>query len=1011
MFGRAAPKLRQAVATLAVFLLLSLAAVTSQGHAQGIFGQPGSGGGIFGGGGFGAIFGGARQVLQGIFGGRPAPTLGGARLYLSPGGPVPTPNPILPPPLPNAANLVKVWLEWDALTVGPDQDVAAGPNDPFWQVPNQDGKTHEEIVGGQDCDCSPPSDPTPTPLGPTPTPSQCRLKPVDIKHVLYGWCGSEPDFIHDDIQKCEPNRDDCIPLCSQGVDLRGRCIPEDSPGPNDFTLPSAVSNKYIRRDGYWFKYDCDPPGCSDKCLTQSNYLEFQTLVESSNLMSMYVGVQNQSNHEIKNVQVSTSNLLYLKNDPVLPHSLEYPTRFDVLKDPPARWEHGHNLSRTSPPGQMAQLATPFDLAAGASYIVPLQPEPANRCSIPLSEGNPAPCTSDPYFRTSFEGCGALPPRDYDFIKDAANAQPEADAVVVDNPDYYRCVGEKLANYMNAVCGAGVSGVGLLSPVFNVSSYTFDPIVEAMKQAGANFSCLDGIAVNLYNDQYPSGSISHYVGKTRSQFGAQPLYITETGMLERDLINTPKSEALKHLRDELGQVWGDIQAALLFNSFNTNPDPRFWYNQMSDDEIGQYACQGSCSKIGINSAAYFNQGTGFYQRAGNLGMGYILEIAKKDSLHQAVTGINLALSRGLTPIVRIGVMMDHGGFENPGDYIDWLREVRAQTTGDFLAIAGPNEPDLEHWLTTDCGAEQFIIRDELKCVAREFRDVTELSGCGYEASSNNSVIGPIQVEVKYGQTGSSRSILVASVPIGGQIADDEARPFGWPASGRIRQDWGKTDQAAVEGNFRSKPNQLYTDYIACPLEGKTYPEDRAPNQDRLWLHPGIDIEPLSDEQTDTGVYATHAGFITFAGDAGQVLGGGPSRVESGVTVQIESDVNQDNDPDYATRYSHLTPGSLQLDVLSRQQAWQASGRPFEFGAGPYVARHQLLGYMGDSGSPGVTKLRYDVMYKDIPDSQPGFWACRYDPYVLACLSGEIERYFFSKSKFAPQQVAAPVYKNP
>ena len=65
---------------------------------------------------------------------------------------------------------------------------------------------------------------------------------------------------------------------------------------------------------------------------------------------------------------------------------------------------------------------------------------------------------------------------------------------------YQCVGKSLADYMNAIiAGAGnLSNVKLLSPAFNMTSYTFDDIVNAMGQNGAKFGELDGIAGNVYN---------------------------------------------------------------------------------------------------------------------------------------------------------------------------------------------------------------------------------------------------------------------------------------------------------------------------------------------------------------------------------------------------------------------------------------------------------------------------------------------------------------------------------
>ncbi len=65
---------------------------------------------------------------------------------------------------------------------------------------------------------------------------------------------------------------------------------------------------------------------------------------------------------------------------------------------------------------------------------------------------------------------------------------------------YQCIGKAIADYMNAViAGAGnISNVKLLSPAFNMTSYTFDDIVNAMGASGAKFDKLSGIAGNVYN---------------------------------------------------------------------------------------------------------------------------------------------------------------------------------------------------------------------------------------------------------------------------------------------------------------------------------------------------------------------------------------------------------------------------------------------------------------------------------------------------------------------------------
>ena len=293
-----------------------------------------------------------------------------------------------------------------------------------------------------------------------------------------------------------------------------------------------------------------------------------------------------------------------------------------------------------------------------------------------------------------------------------------------------------------------------------------------------------------------------------------------------------------------------------------------------------------------------------------------------------------------------------------------------------------------------------------CKKREFLDVTGINGCGYNASSNNSVIGPMQFTATYGKNSSSRSILLASIPVGGKIIDDEARPFGWPANGTIKQSWGLTGLAQEQGARRSTIGQLYTDYLYCPNKGATYPQGRTRAGD--WLHPGIDIKPAENQTKPLGVYATQAGWLTFAGT-------NPAYPEKGVTVQVESDVNQDNLPDFATRYEHLFPGSLTLDVQNRSNLITESARSYAFGTGAYISRNQLLGLMGDSGSPGFTNLHYEILINPqssgAQNGQIGVSTCTDDPYQLACLTDSISSFFFSMPRFEGETVKAPVYTNP
>lgn len=100
----------------------------------------------------------------------------------------------------------------------------------------------------------------------------------------------------------------------------------------------------------------------------------------------------------------------------------------------------------------------------------------------------------------------------------------------ENQEFYDCIGPKLAAYMNAVCVADLpDNIKLLSPAFNLTSPSFDGIFSSMVASGANFSCVDALAGNLY----PAGqSMAKYWEDKKLDSKAAALgkkwIITETG---------------------------------------------------------------------------------------------------------------------------------------------------------------------------------------------------------------------------------------------------------------------------------------------------------------------------------------------------------------------------------------------------------------------------------------------------------------------------------------------------
>ena len=266
---------------------------------------------------------------------------------------------------------------------------------------------------------------------------------------------------------------------------------------------------------------------------------------------------------------------------------------------------------------------------------------------------------------------------------------------------YQCVGNGLANYMNEVIKgtSGLSNIRLLTPAFNMTSFTFQSIVGAMDNGGANWAGIYGLAGNIYN--VDGRGITSWLDEKKAQLPSglksKPIILTETG--EKDVVDKP------NLGRELNSALDKgVQAALLFNAFNTNKQFAV-FSFPSDADIRRDICGLSCGRIGVNYAEPFSTDPAYYSRAVGLGMNYQLAISTTGSIEN----IKAALSSGTNLVIRIGNMESGGGFDKPGDYVNFLKQVNteaAKARVTVYAIAGPNEPDTEFWATPQCKASQL-----------------------------------------------------------------------------------------------------------------------------------------------------------------------------------------------------------------------------------------------------------------------------------------------------------------
>lgn len=285
-----------------------------------------------------------------------------------------------------------------------------------------------------------------------------------------------------------------------------------------------------------------------------------------------------------------------------------------------------------------------------------------------------------------------PMRDQDIVYSGDNAAQEGDAD-----------GRALADYMNAII-AGVGGnskIKLLSPAFNITSRFTPPLIAEMVSAGANFSALAGCAGNTYTVD-GRGAYSWYqsfLSQTGLSGKCKGFVFTEFG--DFDTFGKPldgRPDVITRMTAEFAKTSADtsVLGALYFNAMGGNND--FDGHELSQTEYSTIVSSNP-GKAGVNSARGFDGGTFQDAAASYAGSGWTLEIAfSKGDEGSVVNSINQALSRGLTPIIRICVG-NTCDFADPKAYVEFLQKVASRTTGAFYAIAGPNEPEREQWVGT------------------------------------------------------------------------------------------------------------------------------------------------------------------------------------------------------------------------------------------------------------------------------------------------------------------------
>ena len=287
-----------------------------------------------------------------------------------------------------------------------------------------------------------------------------------------------------------------------------------------------------------------------------------------------------------------------------------------------------------------------------------------------------------------------PMRDQDIVYAGTEAAQEGDAD-----------GRALAAYMNAI----IAGVGanpkikLLSPAFNITSRFTPPLVVEMLSAGANFGALAGCAGNTYTVA-GQGAYSWYQSFLAQTGLAGKCNFVFTEFGDFDTFGKPldgRPDVIARMKAEFDKTSADssVLGALYFNALGGNDE--FDGHELSQTEYSTITGSNR-AKAGVNSARSFDGGT-FQDAAASYAQGgWTLEIAfSPGDEGTVVNSINRALSRGLTPIIRIcvGTTCD---FADPKVYVEFLQKVASQVSGPFYAIAGPNEPEREQWVGTTPG---------------------------------------------------------------------------------------------------------------------------------------------------------------------------------------------------------------------------------------------------------------------------------------------------------------------
>ena len=604
----------------------------------------------------------------------------------------------------------------------------------------------------------------------------------DYENVLVGWCGDNPpkmpgeDRINEFNADAEANEE--IP------------IPVNATGPNSFTLPNAVSNKFVRRDGYMFTCvtTCDEGECEVE-----NYIEFQTMIFPSNAVSMYLRAENVGEFPLENVVMRFNTLSFSSGgETPLPHNLDvyanYDGSFDYYGSAPGalnNWGYIHAqeipevIQAPSDPAAY-NLGVDVQTSAGADIAWQVGPRTG-------TEG-----TAQPEWQFYTAPFSLAAPE-----KDPATGEIIAPGESIEIPLQHP--GTELIGIPSSAGTSALTG-------FEVQEIAKPCECQSVRLHRTCGAADDGCGIEITNPSIDQCRLYYGIGMVVE--GKD--YRDEAGGLICDILGIPVEGCPPPWCFE-----GAISEHGPLNMCRPNPGSKISNPQDGGDTYWMFNCDLTPYEGAEAETTEFS----FSNLLRKIVPGVVYELLGIDPADVFAVGCaHPCDNQPPSGLQGVGAMIprDYNFIcsnydENPLDPNQIVEQPRcdgSDYTDDQTQTLIPPVLDAAAWVAALPNQSQYEL-------FRTYRDVTGLGGCGYQASSNNSVIGPMQFTAEWGGEGedrTGRSVLVGSIPIGGMFIDDHARPYGWPMSGVLQQDWGPVSTA--QGQHASSPWKLGNEYRYC-----------------------------------------------------------------------------------------------------------------------------------------------------------------------------------------------------